>query len=377
MAVLAGAFAIAGAGVGTDAARAAGDPVASGKFRLRVSSSFKKQLARNGVVMKPKAFSIADGELNPLTGAGTLTLKGNLRFRHGKRQVLFRKVTAKLDSSGFLKGNGVKLFRLTGGKVVRNGFGAEISGIKAKFLPRAARKINRKLGLDSLRRASAGEVSVSEQPQTVEVTGGTVHSVPISDTAQAGTLASKLFPHCINGLFGITAVSPGVKNPPSTAPTFDFPITGGTIGPNATDGVVESSGGILVANNNSNMGGTSQDDACDDPPAPPLATLQQADSSYNFQHGYGSSRVVITGSVPTAGDRGVGIGSNLDLSAATVSADPDNHTVTIKGIVVTFNGGSALFLNQTFRQPASTYNASFEFVSGDRFGTVDMTVTTR
>jgi hypothetical protein len=73
----------------------------------------------------------------------------------------------------------------------------------------------------------------------------------------------------------------------------------------------------------------------------------------------------------------VGIGSNLNLSGATISADPNTHTVTIKGIVVSFNAGSALFLNQTFRQPTGTYSDALEFASGDRFGTVDLTVTTR
>jgi hypothetical protein len=374
MAMLAGVVATAGALGSVESARAAGDPVASGKFRLSVSNSFKSQLARNGVVMKPKAFPIKEGELNPLTGAGTLTLKGSLRFRHGKRQVLYRKLTAKLNTNGFLKGNGVRLFRLTGGKVVRNGFGAEISGIKAKFLPRAARKINHKLGLHSLRRASAGKVSVSEQPQTVEVTGGTLHSIPDPNTGKAGTLASKLDDHCIFGLNGVNEVSPAVKKGSPTAPLFDYPVSGGTISPEGTDGQVNTAGGTSI--NNAQSGGVPNE--CDDPPSPPpLATLQQTDASYNLLHDYISSHVVITGSVPTAGDRGVGIGFNLDLGTATVSADADNHTVTINGIVVRVNGGSALFLNQTFRQPDSIYNPAAEFASGDLYGTVDLTVTTR
>jgi hypothetical protein len=381
MAVLAGTFAIAGAGIGTDTARAAGDPVASGNFRLSVSSSFKAQLARNGVVMKPKAFSIKEGELNPLTGAGTFTLKGNLRFRHGKRQVLYRKVTAKLDSNGFLKGNGVKLFRLTGGKVARNGFGAEISGIKAKFLPKAARKINRKLGLHSLRRASAGKVSVSEQPQTVEVTGGKAHLVPNADlTGSSGTLASRLPRHCIFGLSGVAVVSPGVRIGAPATPTFDFPLTGGSISPQGTDGVVDSAGGVEISNTHS-TGGTSPE--CDDVPGvPPLGHLRQTEYSFNLLKNYLTSHVVITenvsGTIPTVGDRGVAIGSNLFPANATVSADPDAHTVTVRGIVIRINGAAALVLNQTFRQPDPPgYDPNLEFTSGLLYGTVDLTVSTR
>jgi hypothetical protein len=45
--------------------------------------------------------------------------------------------------------------------------------------------------------------------------------------------------------------------------------------------------------------------------------------------------------------------------------------------VIRFNKGSALFLRQTFPQPTSSYDASMEFVSGDLFGTMNLTVTTR
>ncbi len=84
---------------------------------------------------------------------------------------------------------------------------------------------------------------------------------------------------------------------------------------------------------------------------------------------------MIVGSVPTVGDQGVVIGSDLNATNATVSANPDHHSVTVNGTVIRINKGSALVLNQTFPQPS--YDASQEFVSGDLFGTVDLTVTTR
>ena len=348
----------------------AGDPVASGSFNLKLSRSFKNQLRRNGVAMKPKVFTVEQGSIDPITGTGTLTLKGRLRFKHDHKKVVYNKVTATLGSNGVLKGGGVKLFKLSGGAVTRNGFGADLSGVKASFLKSAAKKINKKLGLHSLHRASAGSLSVSEQPQTVEVTGGNVHVVPEPLSAGSGTVTSKLLAHCINGLTGVTAIGPGIKNPPALTPSFDFPVTGGTISPQGTDGVVNSAGGIELANTNGNIGD------CDTAP-PPLATLEQTDSSYNLLSNYISSHVVIEGSVPTVGDQGVGIGSNLNASNATVSANPDDHSVTVNGTVIRFNKGSALFLRQTFPQPTSSYDASMEFVSGDLFGTMNLTVTTR
>lgn len=355
------------------AAPAAGDPVESGSFHLKLSSSFKNQLKRNGVAMTPKAFAIKEGEIDPITGDGTLTLKGKLRFKHDGEKVVYDKVTARLGSTGVLKGNGTKLFKLSGALVVRNGFGVDISGGKVKFLGGAAKKLNRRLNLHSLHRARAGAIAVSEQPQTVEVTGGTVHVVPEADTNEPGTVVSKLVAHCINFVNGNTAIAPGVKNDDVLNPFYDFPVTGGTVSPKGTDGVINSAGGIKVANNNASSPAA---DHCDTDP-PQLASLNQTDFADDLLKNYISSHVVIAGAVPTAGDHGVGIGSNLNTAAATVSADPVNHTVTINGIVITINGGSALFLNQTFLQPSSTYSSSMQFVSGDLFGTVDLTVTTR
>lgn len=345
---------------------AAGDPVANGSFHLKLSRSFHNQLRRNGVAMKPKVFTVEQGSIDPITGTGTLTLKGKLRFKHDHKKVVYKKVTARLGSNGVLKGGGVKLFNLTGGTVVRNGFGADLSGVKASFRKGAAKKINKKLGLHSLHRARAGSLSVSEQPQTVEVTGGDVHVVPDPTlTAGSGTVASKLLAHCVLGLTGVSVIGPGIKNPPAGEPSFDFPVTGGTISPEGTDGVVDQAGGIQVANGG--VGGSCASSTG--------VNLQQTNFANNLLSNYISSHVVIVGSVPTVGDQGVLIGSNLNASNATVSANPDHHSVTVNGTVIRINKGSALVLNQTFAQPS--YNASMEFVSGDLFGTVDLTATTR
>jgi hypothetical protein len=93
------------------AALAAGDPVASGSFHLKLSRSFHKQLRRNGVAMKPNVFSVEQGSIDPITGTGTLTLTGKLRFKHGHRKVVYKKVTAALGSNGFLKGGSQRLRR--------------------------------------------------------------------------------------------------------------------------------------------------------------------------------------------------------------------------------------------------------------------------
>jgi hypothetical protein len=362
-----------------------GDPVASGSFKLKPSRAFKNQLRRNGVVMRPKGFSLTEGSIDPVTGQGELSLKGRLHFKYGKQKVTYGQVAATLGANGYLTGhllrrNGVldrratKLFKLRGGTAVRNGFGTNISGVKAALLSSAATKLNRKLGLHSLHSGSAGALSVSVQPQTVEVTGGTVRVVPDPDLGSVGNVAGKLNAHCINFNADNTAIAPGIKGGTVPNPYYDFPVTGGTISPLGTDGVVQGTGGIQLVNRRTGGGVPA---ACNSPTPVELATLQQTDLALNLLHDYVSAHVTVTGSVPTQGDLGVAPGSNLDLSKAAVSADPANHTVSINGIAVTINGATALVLNQTFVQPSSSFDMSNEFVIGNLFGTLNLTVTTR
>jgi hypothetical protein len=353
----------------------AGDPVAHGSLTLNLSPGFRKQLNRNLVSMKPRSFSIASGSIDPIAGQGSVTLKGKLTVKHGRDKVVYDKLSAKLGPNGWIKNRKLKLFSLNGGGSTRNGFGTEIAGIRARFVNSAARNISKKLDGHSLRAMAAGKAAVSEQPETVQVIGGSLHFVPAADaTVGSGTLVSKFQPHCVQGLTGVTAIAPGIKNPPLNTPSFDFPVTGGTIGPAGTDGVVNQSGGIQVVNQRTGGGVPS---SCNSQPVN-LATIQQTNFADNFARNTISSRVVITGPPsPLGGDRGTSIGLNMDTGNATVSADPIAHTITINGTVVRINKATALGLNQSFPQPLSTYNPSMEFVAGDLFGTIDLTVTTR
>ncbi len=383
------ALAMAAALVVASPAAAAGDDVETGNLRLRISGGFSKQLARNGVKMTPRAFKITEGAINPLTGRGEVDLKGKIRFKQSGDRVDFRQLTATLPGegeSGSLKGKGTrrygvladkptKLFSLKGGKVARDGFGARIRGIKVRFLPKAAKRVNRKLGLDSLRGARAGSLSVKEQPKTVEVTGGSARLTPDPRTADfSGNLAWKLKYHCISFVSGNSAVPPGIKDTSDESkPFYVFPLSGGTVSPQGNDGVVEQAGGLRLENRRQGAGVIG---ACNSEATPIPRILEQPKVSYNLLKGYVSTYLLVTGpEPPLGGDRGEGIGFNLDSSNATVSADPDAHVVNINGIVVRINKGGALNLNQIFPQP--TFDPLRQFAAGDLQGTLQLSLTTR
>jgi len=218
----------------TSAAFGAGDPVQSGKLKLKLSSGFKNQLKSNHVSMKPKSFSLTGGTLDPVAGTGTVNLKGKLTFKKGSKKVVYKKLTAKIGSGGYIKGKSGKVFKLKGGKVVRNGFGANVTGVKLSFLKSAAKAINKKLGLHSLHKGSAGTASANNvQPSTVTLVSGSSELV-----ANLVTFA-KFGHHCVNPLApgGITPVAPATA---PSATSFSFPVTGGSLSPLGTSGTARS-----------------------------------------------------------------------------------------------------------------------------------------
>jgi hypothetical protein len=353
--------------VAAPAASAAGDPVANGSFQLNVSPAFKKQLKHNGVKMTAGSFDVQHGSLDPTSGTGSLTLPPMV-FKRGHKKMSFKGVTATLGPSGSLNANGAALFSLSGGKVARNNFGASVSGLKVTLVGSAAKKLDRKLGLKSRIKGEVGTASVVEEPETVEVTGGTVAVLGYNVT-YPGSLAAKAASHCINPVTTISAIGPADASG-AIPPSFNFPITGGTISPDGTGGVIQAAGGIRIQNKKNQSPGCST--------ASNSLTLDQTDFSFDFAAGVAKSHLVIGGksSAPN-GDQGTQFAFNLDSSNMTVTADPGSHQVTATGGVMKLNKGAALYLNQVFPQPLSNYVLSSDYIAGDPMGIVQVNLTTR
>jgi len=382
----------------------AGDPVASGTFKLKLSGGFKKQLKQNHVKLKPAKFGLKGGsQIDPTTGAGTLFL-GKVTFKKGGKKYAIKNAKATLGASGGKgklagKAKGgvtVKLFQLSGGTVARNGFGADLTGVKAKFLKGAAKKINKALGLHSLHPGKAGKASASEQPKTVGVTGGTVRvTIPTTFVfSDPNAVAFKNGFHCISAGGGTTAIAPGTFElgafappapPAGTIARFTFPVTGGTVGPDGKAGAFSVAGGIRlltggVATNgcaNETAGVTTSHSILEVTNLAPNLALGNIQSNINFAGTQpGCNFLGQPPTCPTAvfpGSKGVAIGQSLDMSAATVSADPTAKTVAINNALITNNALSATTLSSLFPDGSGTH----PFAAGDKFGFTSANLTTR
>jgi hypothetical protein len=383
----------------------AGDPVASGTFSLKLSKGFKKQLKKNHVKLKPKKYTLKEGsQIDPTTGAGTLFL-GKVTFKKGGKKYVIKNSKATLGASGAKgklagKAKGgvtVKLFKLSGGTLARNGFGADLTGVKAKLLKGAAKKINKALGLDSLHPAKAGTASTSEQPKTVQVTGGFVFvDIPASFLSDPSTTANKNASHCV-GLGGVQAIEPGRLRTALGGDTsfplgagnlarFRFDVTGGTVGPAGNAGAFQVAGGLRLL-----TGGAGIDPACAGEPVGLTTShsiLNVTELAPNLGLGNVQSHVVFggtqpgcnltgqTATCPTAvfpGDKGIAIGQKISLIGATVTPDATAKTVGISGALITNNALSALTLSGLFPDASGTH----PFADGDKFGLTTASLNTR
>jgi hypothetical protein len=389
-----GAVAVLTASVALASAPAAfgavdGDPIATSVFKVKLSKAFKKQLKRNGVKMKPKKLRLAGGQsdVDPTTGRADLRL-GKITFKKGGKKIVYGNVKGSLP--GKLKGNQGKLFKLTKPKTLtREGFGASLAGVKVKFLKAAAKRINRKLDLNSLHKGRVGNLSLSYQPKTVKIVGGTAQTTSLSaapmDPEFSKSVGFKLLSHCVSGLGeGITPLAPATKQINTPGPLqirFTFPVIGGEISPTGTEGFTELDGGLRLRKSESGVAPTN----C---AANPYGELTQVKIQNNLSSRTVSSEVEILASpcppgyACSPGPKGRAVGQTTDPSrGVTISSDPVNRTITISGAVVRLAGVSAQTLNAVFPcasgadcTPPDPDNTLLE---GDPFGTSMLTVQTR
>jgi hypothetical protein len=360
------------AGVATAGqATAAPDPLSSGSVVLQLRSS-------GGLKLKPatRTLPITTGELDPITGAGTVETRGALRARRGGRKAKVKITSLVLGGSGGAgkinarigkrKVNGFG--KLSGGTVTRDGWGARVDGVTARLGSKGAKALRRVFTPRSGAKASAaaggikagkplGTVAVTGVPRTVEVLpGGTLVFEADFD------FGLKLGNHCIQALLpdGVTAIPPATQ---TMLTTFTFPVTGGSIAPDFSAGGVTSAGGQKLRKNTDVLPLD-----CSEPPDVGTEILQTEWEAQFELKALASFTTLPTGPVGIAS---LGI---FDLAAATTSADVNTKQITVTGAPVFLDGLSAFILNQVF--PTRSGNPADDFQAGELLGTMSLNVTT-
>ncbi len=346
-------------------ALAAQDELSGGTVTLELTSS-------KALKFKPSSLSlpITSGEVDPVSGDGTVKAAGKVQVKAGKRKAELKISTFTFGANGGPGTIGAKAGKkrvngfgdLSGGTVARDGFGAQISSVTASLSADGAKALNK--ALKTGKKIKAGEplgtVSAATIPKTVEVLPGgsmTLHTEP--------GLVTKLLAHCINGLpgaGGVYPIAPATQDPVSAA--FTFPVTGGAMAPSLADGKVITGGGQGLTKNMS--GGIPF--PCDGDPAVGTTVLQT-----QLAVDFPSAHLVGVAQLPGATQNAsIGI---IDFSTGTKSFDPATNQITVTGATVTLDPLSATLLNQIF--PNRSGDPANDFSGADVLGTLDLTAILR
>jgi hypothetical protein len=253
-------------------ASAASDPIKSGTTTLTINSGFNNKAKKAGIkiaAVKPSklkgtkaTFAVTGGEIEPATGAGSITHSGGLKITWGKKSVTLKGLTVnttKKTLSAKVGGKTVKLASLTGTSNARLGFGTSVSAKKVKLTSAGAKALNSKLT------PAPTKTKVKKNGKTI------VKTVKVKPPFKANTLlgssVSEVEPETVvvaptgtmtfSGALGVLGKLSAAEVklevlPPTTATsltTFVSPISGGTISPLGTSGQVNSAGGLKLVQN--------------------------------------------------------------------------------------------------------------------------------
>ncbi len=359
-------------------ALAASDPIASGTTSLTLNKGLVKKLKKNGVKVlkvspatlkgRTATLPVTGGSLDPTSGAGAVNHNGGIKFKRGKRSVALRNLVVDTTTSSLTGKVGkttIKIASVSGVSLTRNGFGANVTISKLKLTGKAAKQLNNKLAPPKKDTKAAkkpfkggrvlGGVASSTQPSTVTV-------LPQGEA----TLTADATPGQAFGKFIAKGVAPsgftGIA--PATHPfltVFVFPIGGGSIAPDGSSGTVNTAGGVQIRK--------------EDPPLNP--TMQLTNISVDLSAKTALTELNILPAPPFPGNVGRASIADIDMSGATITADPATRTIAVSGAVAKLQAVSAATLNDVFNQPPPPPPPATDFVPGDSLGTFSFTVQTQ
>jgi hypothetical protein len=361
-------------------ASAASDPLASGTTTITLSKSMVKKLKKSGTkVIKVSpgtvkgrnvALPVSGGSLDPTNGQGTVEHSGGIKFKHGKKSAVVKLLVLETTTSSLkakVAGKSMKLASTSGVSSARNGFGANVTVGTLKITGKAAKQLNKKLGFTGKQAKKApfksgkglGSALSETQPKTVTILPGGNASL-VTSLATDAKLQKVLVK--------IETVAPTVETAP-LPPTFAFPISGGTIAPNASSGIVQTSGGLKLHQ---------------------VFEPEKVETTMTLNAIYidlGAKTATVEVTVESKGiDPKLNLGplgrssiANISLTGATIKSDPSARTVSVENASASLQAVTAETLNSVFVVPfeAITKVPSEHFAEGDPLGTFSFTAQTQ
>jgi hypothetical protein len=343
------ALLIAGVAVPAPAARADYDPIGSGVTRFRFDPSFLSLLKREGIVVSALAparmqagvavFPVAGGKFDPVRVRGTVQHEGGLRLEGPGRKILFRALLLKTAArrspwSVKLGGSQLKLAGEAQVAVSRQGFGERVRASALSLSAKAATRLAKKLGLRGVIKAGQplGVSSTLTQPRTVTL-------------LQAGKAELNLDPGFeakLKSLF--VAVNPIF--PAEHPGPFTFPVFGGQLAPNGSEGTVVTRGSMEFLQ----LGG---------------GQVFWAESSIDLALRAVSPEVDVEPAPPYSGK--IGPVAVASLAVAPFYADPESHRIMFSNATLSLSAASADTFNEVF---AKSQEREGVFIAGEPMGSL-------
>ena len=392
-------------------ASAASDPLAGGTTTIKLNKGFFKKLKKNDVkVLKVSpgkvknrtvTLPVSGGSLDPTTGQGTVNDSGGFKFKHGKKTAALKNLvldtTKKSLSAKFGKKN-LKVASVAGISFTREGFGTNVKIGKLKLTGKAAKELNKKLGFggksgNKHKRASTSSKDNSSSDAVFkanQLMGGSTNAtqptelavLPVGNAtlALSASAVKKLahvgtppFPEGFSPVaVKLSTVAPTTIVSAGPPPTVGFPISGGTIGPTAAVGTLQTSGGLKLTQNLEAVTATPGN----------VTTLTMGNIWVDVGTKQASVEVTIENpKTPAAnlGNLGRTSIADINLTGATITSDPTAHTVSVQNASATLQAVTAetlkaVFINEI--EKATTFPQE-KFAAGDPLGTVSFTAQTQ
>lgn len=348
------------------AALAARDPVASGATDLHLKRGMVRKLSNNQIAVfgvgagnvggTKIGLPVASGMLDPTDVQGHLEARGGFKLQRGNRGVVVNALTVN-TVKGAVYARVAKARMQIGSfqppTAAREGFGANFKAGQLALTEKAARRLSNRLGLRGSHRLRGGRVLSnlysSAQPATVTLLAKGSATVDLDRTA-----LRKLAAKGVKAEEGIGAIAPATETKPSS---FQVPIAGGSLAPDASRGAVQLAGGVQVQKKTATLS----------------PTVAIRDAIVDLGARSATVTLEITPAPPFPGPVGQRTVADLVLPANSVKADPVARTIAIAGAQARLRATAATTLNGVFDQPPPEPPAASDFLVGDPLATLSLT----